>query len=58
MASGIVAEEQPLRRPMAVVITPGEPVVQGIQPVAADGVANPKERGERPVRFAAVTAGA
>lgn len=58
MASGIVAEEQALRRPMAVVITPVEPVVEDVQPVAADGVADPRERGERPVRFAAVPAGA
>ena len=58
MASGIVAEEQALRRPMAVVITPVEPVVEDIQPVATDGVANTRERGERPVRFAAVPAGA
>jgi hypothetical protein len=58
MAAGIVAEEQALRRPMAVVITPVEPAVEDIQPVAADGPANPRERGERPVRFAAVPAGA
>ena len=58
MAAGIVAEEQALRRPMAVVITPVEPAVEDIQPVAADGAANPRERGERPVRFAAVPAGA
>jgi hypothetical protein len=58
MASGIVAEEQALRRPMAVVITPTEPVIEDSKPVAADGVANPRERGERPVRFAAVPAGA
>jgi len=58
MASGIVAEEQALRRPVAVVITPVEPVVEDIQPVAPDGVADVRERGERPVRFAAVPAGA
>jgi hypothetical protein len=58
MASGIVAEEQALRRPVAVVIMPVEPVVEDIQPVAADGVADVRERGERPVRFAAVPAGA
>jgi hypothetical protein len=58
MASGIVAQEQSLRRPVAVVITPVEPVVEDIEPVAADGVADARERGERPVRFAAVPAGA
>jgi hypothetical protein len=58
MASGIVAEEQALRRPMAVVITPMEPAIEDSTPVAADGVANQRERGERPVRFAAVPAGA
>ena len=58
MTSGIVAEEQALRRPMAVVITPVDPVVEDTEPVAADGAANPRERGERPVRFAAVPAGA
>jgi hypothetical protein len=58
MASGIVAEEQALRRPMAVVISPAEPVVEDIQPAAIDGIAHQRERGERPVRFAAVPAGA
>jgi hypothetical protein len=58
MAAGIVAEEQALRRPMAVVIAPVEPAVEDIQPVAADEAANHRERGERPVRFAAVPAGA
>lgn len=58
MASGIVAEELALRRPMAVEITPVEPAVEDIQPVAADGTATQRERGERPVRFAAVPAGA
>ena len=58
MSSGIIAEEQALRRPMTVVITPLEPVVEDIQPAVADGAAEPRERGERPVRFAAVPAGA
>ncbi len=57
MASGIVAEEQALRRPVTVVITPTEP---GIEDVAtADGERSVKDRGhERPVRLAAVPAGA
>jgi hypothetical protein len=42
MASGIVAEEQALRRPVAVLITPGDPVAEV----------------ERPVHLAAVPAGA
>jgi hypothetical protein len=58
MASGIVAEEQALRRPMTVVITPLEPAEDDTGSLAADGAARPRERGERPVRFAAVPAGA
>jgi hypothetical protein len=42
MSSGIVAEEQALRRPVAVMITPGDPVADV----------------ERPVHLAAVPAGA
>jgi hypothetical protein len=63
MSSGIVAEEQALRRPMTVVIAP-DPVVDGIEGAAADQAAEaveaaePNQRGERPVRFAAVPAGA
>ena len=58
MASGIIAEEQALRRPMGVLIAPTEPASEEHQPIAADGVAQARERGGRPVRFAAVPAGA
>jgi hypothetical protein len=76
MASGIVAEEQALRRPVAVMITPIEPVVDDTEPGTAPQVVEtlevvevtegagtveataPSQRGERPVRFAAVPAGA
>jgi hypothetical protein len=58
MASGIVAEEQALRRPMTVVITPIEPGIDGIEPAVAEVAAAPDRRGERPARFAAVPAGA
>jgi hypothetical protein len=57
MASGIVAEELALRKPMTVVITPIEPgnedVGTGDQEASASG-----RRGERPIRLAAVPAGA
>jgi hypothetical protein len=57
MASGIVAEELALRKPMTVVITPGEPGIEdvgtGNQEASASG-----RRGERPIRLAAVPAGA
>jgi hypothetical protein len=59
MAAGIVAEEQALRRPMTVVLTvdpvePHEPstVTEGT------GAIDTGSRGEAPVRFAAVPAGA
>jgi hypothetical protein len=57
MASAIVAEELALRKPMTVVITPSEPgnedVGTGNQEASASG-----RRGERPIRLAAVPAGA
>ena len=57
MASGIVAEEQALRRPVTVVITPTEPGIEDVG--TADGERSVKDRGhERPVRLAAVPAGA
>jgi hypothetical protein len=57
MASCIVAEEQALRRPVAVVITPLEPGVDDVTP--DDDATSPIERrGERTDRFAAVPAGA
>jgi hypothetical protein len=61
MASGIVAEEQALRRPVAVMITPMEPGVDETEPgTAAEAVGSvePSHRGERPARLAAVPAGA
>jgi hypothetical protein len=57
MASCIIAEEQALRRPVAVVITPLEPGVDDVTP--DDDATSPIERrGERTDRFAAVPAGA
>ena len=57
MASGIVAEEQALRRPVSVVITPTEPGIEDVR--TTDGERSVKDRGtERPVRLAAVPAGA
>ena len=56
MSSGVVAEEQALRRPVAVVIAPIEPEVEE-EPSVTDQVEH-GGRGERPVRFAAVPAGA
>ena len=61
MSSGIVAEELALRRPVAVMITPLEPVIDDTEPgTAAEAVdaVQPSQRGERPVRLAAVPAGA
>jgi hypothetical protein len=57
MASGIVAEEQALRRPVTVVITPAEPGVEDVGTVV-DQRSPTDRRGERTVRFAAVPAGA
>jgi hypothetical protein len=57
MASGIVAEEQALRRPVTVVITPSEPGIEDVG--TADEQRSVKDLGrERPVRLAAVPAGA
>ena len=57
MASGIVAAEQALRRPVTVVITPREPGIEDVR--TADGERSVKDRAqERPVRLAAVPAGA
>ena len=57
MASGIVAEEQALRRPVTVVITPTEPGIEDVS--TADEPRSVKDQGrERPVRLAAVPAGA
>ena len=57
MASGIVAEEQALRRPVTVVITPTEPGIEDV--VTTDEQRSVKDQGrERPVRFVAVPAGA
>ena len=61
MASGIVAEEQALRRPVAVIITPVEPiepVVDDAEPGAATDAVEPTQRGEPSVRLSPVTAGA
>jgi hypothetical protein len=64
MTSGIIAEEQALRRPVVVMITPIEPiepiepVVGDAEPVAATDAVEPSQRGERPVRLSPVTAGA
>lgn len=60
MTAGIVAEEQALRRPMTVVIAP-DPVVDNLEPSTVTDVSGNIEtgpRGEVPVRFAAVPAGA
>jgi len=57
MASGIVAEEQALRRPVTVVITPSEPGIEDVG--TADEQRSVKDQGrERPIRLAAVPAGA
>ena len=57
MSSGIVAEEQALRRPVAVVITPTEPGVEDVATVDHRASASDR-RGERTIRLAAVPAGA
>jgi hypothetical protein len=60
MAAGIVAEEQALRRPMTVVITT-DPAIDHLEPstvTEASGAIESGQRGEAPVRFAAVPAGA
>jgi len=60
MAAGIVAEEQALRRPMTVVLAV-DPVVPQPEPSTAteeSGAIETGPRGEAPVRFAAVPAGA
>ena len=60
MAAGIVAEEQALRRPMTVVLTV-DPIVPQTEPSTVTEETGPKEigqRGEAPIRFAAVPAGA
>ena len=57
MASGIVAEEQALRRPVTVVITPSEPGIEDVG--TADEQRSVKDQGrERSIRLAAVPAGA
>ena len=57
MAAGIVSEEQALRRPVTVVITPNEPGIDDVG--TADAEASVTDgRGERQIRFAAVPAGA
>jgi hypothetical protein len=60
MAAGIVAEEQALRRPMTVVLAV-DPVVAQPEPSTVteeSGAIETGPRGEAPVRFAAVPAGA
>jgi hypothetical protein len=60
MAAGIVAEEQALRRPMTVVLAV-DPVVPQPEPSTVtqeSGAIKTGPRGEAPVRFAAVPAGA
>ena len=60
MAASIVAEEQALRRPMRVVLTV-EPVSEPHEPMTVTegtGANDTGLRGEAPVRFAAVPAGA
>ena len=57
MASGIVAEEQALRRPVTVVITPSEPGIEDVGTGDQEASASSR-RGERPIRLAAVPAGA
>jgi hypothetical protein len=60
MAACVVAEEQALRRPMTVVIAV-DPVVDIIEPSTVteeSGAIETGLRGEAPVRFAAVPAGA
>ena len=60
MAAGIVAEEQALRRPMTVVLAV-DPVVPQPEPstvIEESGTIETGPRGEAPVRFAAVPAGA
>jgi len=57
MAAGIVAEEQALRRPVAVVITSTEPGIDDV--VTADTETSATDRrDERQIRLAAVPAGA
>jgi hypothetical protein len=57
MASGIVAEEQALRRPVTVVITPSEPGIEDVGTGELEASTSGR-RGERPIRLAAVPAGA
>jgi hypothetical protein len=57
MSAGIVAEEQALRRPVTVVITPNEPGIEDVGTADA-GTSATDRRGERGIRFAAVPAGA
>jgi hypothetical protein len=57
MAAGIVTQEQALRRPVTVVITPSEPGIEDVGTAEAETSASDR-RGERHVRFAAVPAGA
>ena len=57
MAAGIVSEEQALRQPVTVVITPNEPEIDGVGTAAAEASVT-DGRGERQIRFAAVPAGA
>ena len=57
MSSGIVAEEQALRRPVAVVIMSIEPETEETEPSSTDQV-ELGGRDEHPVQFAAVPAGA
>lgn len=56
MSSGIVAEEQALRRPMTVILAAVEAPADDVVPAPPTEEAEPA--GERPVRFAAVPAGA
>ena len=61
MSAGIVAEEQALRRPMTVVLTVVEPVIEAQEPSTVGegtGAIDTGSRGEAPIRFAAVPAGA
>ena len=57
MAAGIVSEEQALRRPVTVVITPTEPGIEDVGTADAEASVTDR-RGERNIRFAAVPAGA
>jgi hypothetical protein len=57
MAAGIVSQEQSLRRPVTVLITPTEPGLEDAG--TADAKASATDRtGERRIRLAAVPAGA